>query len=165
MNQNNTTNTKISYYIINIYHYSYHSTEITYEINSYVARTTISQTVPDSASRTVHTGAYQRMDTQASTIDAVFDIAANDCSGDSHTGKTNCKWIITEDVRMIQPFLLPIIFHFYSVIQLPIGDSITTPSLYAVTTSSISNPVLKGKIITNGLPFIVQYHKQLILYQ
>ena len=38
---------------------------ITYEVNSCVARTNISQTLPDSASGTVHTTADQTMDTLA----------------------------------------------------------------------------------------------------
>ena len=91
VNQNNTTNAKISHYTTNINQYLYQSTGITYEINSCVTRKKISQTLPDSASGAVHATVDQTMDTRVNTIDAVYCTAANDCSGELHTRKTNSK--------------------------------------------------------------------------
>ena len=174
VNQNNTKNAKISHYTTNINQYLYQSTGITYEINSCVTRTKISQTLADSASGTINTTADQTMDTRVHTIDAVYCAAANGCSGDLHIRKTNSKWIITEDVLHESNFLVTkcltsiafsnycnvfalygdVILYFYPITQIRIGDATTTFSLYLVTAVIIPNLVLKGKTIINELHFI-----------
>ena len=143
LNQNDITNAKTSYCIMNNNPYLCQSIEMIYDSNSCVTRIEILPSLPDSGSGIVHERTRQIMDTQTKSMDRVCYV----------TNSTFIHWYYcSNDDYSDFAFYGADICYFYSITQISIGNAITTFSYYHVTTSVIADRVLKEKI--NKLYFI-----------